>query len=497
MQVLRQLWTDEEADEETRTVAEYVVDLRNRIEDTCQLAREQLQKASHRYKQIFDKKAVQRTFAVGSKVLVLLPFFILWCLTSFSTTEAILQRVLLPCKKNKMNIAWLGPYEVIRRVRDNDYLLKVGRKEKLYHANLLKAYVERERVATVAVMSAVVTQEADEEAGTEPYLKSSAIPLLPLEAKEGPGDVNINPNLSPLRQDELRRLCEGFKPVLTDLPLMTDLGECGLSMTTMEPVRVRQFPLPHSQVETVKTEVKAMLQMGVIEPAASPNNAPIVLVKKKDGTIRFCVDYRRLNAVTDFDGEPMPDVEQLFSKLGKAKFFSKLDLCKGYWQIPMRASDRPKTAFSTPMGQFQWRVMPFGLKTSGAVFTRMMRELLLPLNLREVDNFIDDVLVASETSDRHMQVRKILLQRLVQANLAAKPSKCFLAYPSVGYLGHHVGEGKLRMEQDKVEAIRKAERPVSKKDVRAFIGLCSYYRKFIPNLAQLALPLTDLTKKNE
>jgi hypothetical protein len=182
-------------------------------------------------------------------------------------------------------------------------------------------------------------------------------------------------------------------------------------------------------MKTVKDEVQEMLRMGVIKPTVSPYNAPIVLVKKKDGSVRFCIDYRKLNDVVEFDPEPIPDIEQLFAKMGKAKYFSKLDLTKGYWQIPVKPSDRAKTAFATPSGQFQWVRMPFGLKTAGAVFTRMMRKVLEPLGRDDVESFIDNIMIATDTWEQHVEEAvEAVLNRLEEVGLTAKPSKCYLGY---------------------------------------------------------------------
>jgi hypothetical protein len=245
----------------------------------------------------------------------------------------------------------------------------------------------------------------------------------------------------------------------------------------------------------VKKEVNDMMKMGVIEPSVSPYNSPVVLVRKKDGSIRFCIDYRKLNKELEFDSEPIPDVAAIFAKLQKARYLSKIDMTKGYWQIKVKESDRPKLAFSTPGGQFQWTSLPFGLKTSGAIFTRMMRKLLEPLERDDVEHFIDDVIIASETWEQHIEAVDAVLGRLEEVGLTAKPSKCYLGYSELDYLGHQVGEGMIMPDEDKIQKIRDANRPVTKKEVRAFLGLVGFYRRFVSNYAEISAPLTDLTKK--
>jgi len=334
-----------------------------------------------------------------------------------------------------------------------------------------------------------VVEEEPEEVG----YTTSPIPLIPLQATEGPEDVNLDPR-NPELHEELREICREFRDILTDAPLRTTLDECEIVMLSEKPVRTPQYPLPHAMRQTIKDEVSSMLELGVIERAASPYSSPIVLVKKSDGKVRFCVDFRKVNKQVQFDAEPMPDVDFLFAKIGHARYLSKLDLSKGYWQVPLRTADRPKTAFTTPEGTFQWLVMPFGLKTAGAIFSRMMRKLLAPLHRTDIDNFMDDLLVVSETKEGHLEALRVLFQRLREVNLAARPSKCFLGFRELEYLGHRVGSGQLWPVDSKVDKIRNAALPQTKKELRAFLGLAGFYRRFVPHFSEIALPLTDRTK---
>ena len=464
MQVLKELWTRETDQGEVKSALQHVVDLREKVEETCKIAQESLERHSKKYKRHFDKKARARNIAVGSKVLLL-----------------------LPCKENKLKMKWRGPYLVKEKVGVCDYRLQVGDKLKTYHINLLKQY--KERGSTVASV-ALLDEEADSE---DVQLVSAPLPVFPLKAQESVADINLDPECPEMHQ-EIKQLVSQFSDILTDLPLRTNLAECEIRMEKEEPVRTRQYPMPYAHRDLVKKEVESMLRLGVIEPSQSPYSSPIVLVRKKDGTIRFCVDFRRLNRVVTFDAEPLPDMEYLFAKLGKAKYLTKIDLSKGYWQIPMVQKDRPKTAFTTELGQFQFVVMPFGLKTAGACFSRMMRALLLPLRNPEVDNFMDDILIASETKRCHLECLRQVLLRLREAHLSARPTKCYMGYRQLEYLGHAVGNGQMKPLERMTEKIKSVDRPTTKKQVRSFLGLVGFYRRFVPQFAETALPLTDLTK---
>jgi hypothetical protein len=287
----------------------------------------------------------------------------------------------------------------------------------------------------------------------------------------------------------------GYDEVLKNQPGKTTLIEHDIEMEPgVKPVRQHSYRIPQAKLEIAKREVESMLELGVIEESNSPWSSPYLLVPKPDGTSRFCVNYKKVNHLSKFDAYPMPRIEGIIDRIGPAKYITKLDLCKGYWQVPLTERSKQYTAFATPMGLYQFKYLPFGLHGAPATFQRMMDRLL-----RGKENYaaayMDDLVIFSNDWESHLTHVQDVLETLRQANLTAKPSKCSFAQTQVEYLGHIVGNGQIKPKKTKLEAIENWERPKTKRDVRSFLGVSGYYRKFIPDYADTAAPLSDLTKK--
>ena len=481
-------------------------------DESCELTMQNSSAASQRNKN-YDKKTQDRKFSVGEEVLVL-----------------------LPSASNKLLSSWLGPFP-ITKVFHPDYRVLVKGKEKVFHANMLKRYVRREEAADVAVGGSKCVQsvgdfvpwreisplldEVDmsvpkvpstssgdfhavesvcsagvvQDHGEDVSIPTLSVPMSTSIPDEDVSCVQFDDALSEVQLDELKAVFQTHADILTTRPgVFSGNLMLEIPLTSDVPIRRKMYNLPFSSKEVVEKEIQVMLDLEIIEPSKSPYSSPVVLVRKKDGSCRFCIDFRGLNKITVFDAEPIPNVEDLFVRLAHSRFFTKIDLAKGYWQILVLPEDRPKTAFATHQGLFQFIRMPFGLVSAPAVFARMMR--MLHLADLSAENFFDDILVHSASWSDHLHHVRNVLDRLKSYGLTARPSKILAGFQSLEFLGHVVGSGVLRPDESKTEKILQVSTPTTKKQVRSLLGLLSFYRRYIPGFASVAAPLTDLTKES-
>lgn len=260
------------------------------------------------------------------------------------------------------------------------------------------------------------------------------------------------------------------------------------------PIRQRYRQIPPNLYGEVRALLKQMLEADVVRPSSSPWSSPIVLVRKKDGSIRFCVDYRQLNQVTRKDSYPLPRVEEALTSLKKARWYSTLDLAAGYWQVKVDDKDIEKTAFTTPMGLFEFQRMPFGLCNAPATFQRLMESCLGEYNYQSLLIYLDDVIVFAADFDTHLDRLDFVFSHLSNQGLKLKPGKCKLLQSSVHYLGHIVSEAGIAPDPDKVTAVQHWKVPTSPTELRAFLGLAGYYRRFVEGFSHRALPLHQLLR---
>jgi RNase H-like domain found in reverse transcriptase/Reverse transcriptase (RNA-dependent DNA polymerase)/Retroviral aspartyl protease len=249
--------------------------------------------------------------------------------------------------------------------------------------------------------------------------------------------------------------------------------------------------------EVEKKEVDRMLAAGVIEPAVSEWASPVVLITKPDGSVRFCVDYRKLNALTIKDSYPLPRMDECLDSLGDATIFSTLDCNSGYWQILMNEEDRNKTAFVTHCGIHRFKRMPFGLCNAPATFQRALDMILAKVKWNYALIYLDDVIIYSKTVKEHMTHLDEVLGLLKNAGASLKLRKCHFFQTKVNYLGHVIYPGKLAVSKKNIDTIEKAVYPTKRSELRSCLGMCNVYRRFVQGFARIAAPLTDLLKKGQ
>jgi hypothetical protein len=234
-----------------------------------------------------------------------------------------------------------------------------------------------------------------------------------------------------------------------------------------------------------------MIEQGIIKEANSPWAAPLLLIDKKDGTKRLAIDSRRLNKVTRKDRYPIPNISETLDALGKAKFFTLLDLSAGYWQVEVKKEGRDKTAFTTSRGQFRFKVLPFGLCNAPSTFQRIMDQTLRRLLQKNCLVYLDDIIIYSETFEDHLIHLRQVFEQLKKANLKLKQKKCSIWRKQFRYLGRVVSEAGLEPDKDTISKVLQFLEPADKKTLKSFLGMTGYYRKFIPGYSEMAHPLSD------
>jgi len=278
---------------------------------------------------------------------------------------------------------------------------------------------------------------------------------------------------------------------------LTNLAEHPINTGDAAPVRQRPRRVPLAYANEEKKAIEDLLKKGVIQKSTSNWSSPIVLVKKKSGAIRPCIDYRRVNALVKQDGFPLPRVQDCLDAVSGSAFFSSLDLTSGYFQIPLKKEDVPKSAFCCKFGHFEMTRMPFGLNNASSTFQRTMELALQGLQWEICLVYIDDIIVYAETFEEHMARVDEVLGRVKQAGLKLRPDKCHLLQPEVTFLGHVVSKDGVGPDPTNVAKILGWPRPETPKQVKQFVATASYYRRFVKNFAKSARPLVELTKKGK
>jgi hypothetical protein len=261
------------------------------------------------------------------------------------------------------------------------------------------------------------------------------------------------------------------------------------------PISKRPYRMPPNELAELKKQLQELLDKGFIRPSTSPWGCLALFVKKKDESLRLCIDYRPLNAVTIKNKYPLPRIDVLFDQLVRSKVFSKIDLRSGYHQIKIRASDIPKTTFSTRYGLYEFLAMSFGLTNALAYFMYLMNSVFMSELDKFVVVFIDDILVYSKNEEEHVGHLHAVLQRLREHHLYAKLSKCDFWLKEIKLLGHTISQAGIAVDPDKVQEVMNWKPPTTVRQIWSFLGLVGYYRRFIPDFSRIAKPITELLKK--
>lgn len=434
-------------------ILNYVNDFRRRLHVACVTAHKKLSRAQTKMKGLFDRRAESRLFEPGDQVLALLPLV-----------------------GSPFQAKFCGPYTIKSRKSERDYLVHTpDRRKKVQwcHVNLLKPYHSPDSVsqstggAVGSVATVSVWSSEDFDVPSEPVLTGrlhNSEYLNHLESNLG--------HLANTQRADLIRLLNSHLSLFSDTPSRTHLIEHDVDVGDANPVNQHFYRLPIGKRERMEREVEYTLEHGIAEPSSSSWASPCLLADKADGSDRFCTDFRRVNAVTKPDCYPMPRMEDCIDQVGSAKFVTKLDLLKGYWQVPLTSRAKEISSFVTPWGLFSYNVMPFGLRNAPATFQRLMNKVLAGQS--GCAAYLDDVVVFSDTWDVHVQRLKAVFDRLTEANLTVNLAKCEFAKATVTYLGKVVGQGAVRPVQAKVEAIAEYPVPTSKKQLMRFLGLVGY-----------------------
>ena len=465
LEVVREHWEGETPELD---VISYVNGLGEKLTRAWEFAKKNLRKSQEVMKANFDPKTKVRVFQEGDKVLVL-----------------------LPTPGNPLKAAFSGPWKIIKKVSELNYLVETpGRRKKhqLCHVNMLKAFRDRAgkevKAATTMVMSEIPKVEETIRVCSEfPDSNSDILSNL----------TKFLDYLPEKEQESLIDLIVEFKDLFKDTPGRTTLLEHDVEIENSPPVKQCPYRLNPVKNSIVDAEVKYMMDNDLIEASNSPWSSPVVLVKKEDGKSRLCFDYRKLNSITKTDSYPLPRVEDCIDQVGNAKYITKVDLLKGYWQVGLTPRARAVSAFVTHKGLFECKVMPFGMKNAAATFQRLMN--LVTQDLEGCVVYIDDVIIYSDDWQTHLDRIRRLFEALRRAGLVINLKKSDFARAKVVYLGHEVGHGKIAPKNVNIQAILNFPIPYDKRTTRRFLGMAGYYRRFVRNFSEIAHPLTNLLKK--
>lgn len=460
----------------SRSVLDHVSNVRQRLHDACKLAREALGTTQKTMKSRYDKRAVLRSLEPGDQVLVLLPI-----------------------PGSALSARFSGPYLVEKKLSDTDYVVKTPdrrRQSRVCHINMLKLYHQRERkpvlptaVSVPVSHSATLCSDGVDEDGF--VLRNLPQQCARLRNTEMLGSLPSHlSHLDPSHQADIVALIEEFPTLFSDVPSRTNVLQHDINVGSAVPIKQHAYRLNVTKRQAMRKEVDYLLENNLATHSSSPWSSPCLLVPKQDNTYRFCTDYRRVNAVTVPDSFPLPRIDDCVDTIGAATFVSKLDLLKGFWQVPLTARASEISAFVTPDSFLQYNVMPFGLRNASATFQRLVNLVLH--GIPNCTAYLDDLVIPSSTWADHMRSLRQVFERLASAHLTLNLAKCEFGRATITYLGKEVGCGVVRPVANKVSAIVNFPAPKTRRELRRFLGMVGYYRGFCRNFSTVLAPLTNL-----
>lgn len=303
--------------------------------------------------------------------------------------------------------------------------------------------------------------------------------------------------LSPIEKEEFNDLLTKYKEVFSPNPGKISKYECQINITEGEPIYQKPYPIPMSKLDKMEREIQRMLDLEIIEKSTSPWSSPIIGIEKKDGSIRLCLDARKINQRIIPDRECPMNIDEILMKFQGAKYLSSIDLTAGYWQCPLAEKSRAITAFLYRGRNYQFRVLPFGLVNSIAEFQKILDKILGPEILQFTALYVDDIHIMSKNFQEHMQHLETIFKVFLEHNVKINVKKSQFLNTKTKFLGHIISEQGITMDPDKVLAVQKFQPPKNKKQIQAFLGFVNFYRRYIRDLSQLTSILSQLTKKNE
>lgn len=478
LKLLKENWLSE--GQSIVNVLDYVSSFRERLHRACELAQSALSDAQSKMKEHFDKRATARSFEKGDQVL-------------------------LPLLGSVLQAKFSGPYVVERKLSDTDYIIRTPdrrRKTRVCHINMIKRYVvrgkEQESKSSIipSASISVVSLSCTDEDNDELCLRSMPTSSVRLNNSEVLSDLNSYLlHLSDVQRADVVKLINSFLCLFSDVPTQTNVVKHDIEVHDHPPIKQNAYRVNPTKRNIIESELKYLVENGLAVPSSSAWSSPCLLVPKPDGTHRFCTDYRKVNAITKPDSFPLPLMEDCVDNVGSAQFVTKLDLLKGYWQVPLTERAAEIAAFVTPDNFLNYTVMAFGLRNAPATFQRLMNSVLA--GVQNCKAYLDDIVVYSSSWKAHVDTLTTVFTHLRDASLTLNLSKCEFAKATVTYLGKQVGQGQVCPVAQKVQAIVDFPVPQTKRELRRFLGMAGYYRAFCRNFSDIALPLTDLLRLSQ